>query len=101
MSEHVVNGNGFDGTNGVSGQLSNDPVELWRHPRPESTELYAFQQQIQGKFGLSFATYDEFWQWSVDRPADFWEAVWHYTGIKAHKTYDTVRQVKSASDSND
>jgi acetoacetyl-CoA synthetase len=26
-------------------------------------------------------TYDDVWQWSVDRPADFWTSVWEYFGV--------------------
>jgi acetoacetyl-CoA synthetase len=65
-----------------------DSVELWRHPRPESTEFYAFQQHIAKKHGVATSSYNDLWQWSVDHPAAFWEEVWHYTGIKANKQYD-------------
>jgi acetoacetyl-CoA synthetase len=87
MSEHGANG--VNGANVAKGHL-NDSIQLWRHPHPESTEFHAFQQHIQKKYSQSFPTYNDFWQWSIDHPAAFWEAVWLYTGIKAHKTYDSV-----------
>ncbi|KAJ9604259.1 hypothetical protein H2200_011093 [Cladophialophora chaetospira] len=75
--------------NGVNG-VSKDSIELWRHPRPESTELYAFQQHVANKHGVSTSSYQELWQWSIDYPGAFWEEVWNYTGIKANKQYDKV-----------
>jgi acetoacetyl-CoA synthetase len=73
-------------TNGVTG----DTVELWRHPRPESTELFTFQKNIASRYGLKGTSYDELWQWSVDRPGDFWREIWEYTGIKASKPPTSV-----------
>lgn len=74
-----------DQTNGAGAR------ELWRHPEPEKSQIYAFQQHVNKKYGLSTNSYDALWQWSVDQPAAFWEEIWHYTGIKASKPYDTVR----------
>lgn len=62
-----------------------EPVELWRHPKPESTEMHTFQQHISKRYGLKGAMYDELWHWSVDNPGDFWKEIWEYTGIKASK----------------
>src|SRR3569832_383642 len=36
------------------------------------------QDWLRDERGLSFATYDELWQWSVDHLADFWQSVWDY-----------------------
>jgi acetoacetyl-CoA synthetase len=66
----------------INGTIAADEnVELWRHPDPESTELYTFQQHVAKKHGLQVATYDDLWQWSVDQPDLFWKDVWDYTGI--------------------
>lgn len=103
---HVVNGangvngvngvNGINGTNGVNGVdgpngHGNDGVELWRHPHPQTTQFYAFQQHLRNKYPLESDSYSDLWQWSVNNPSDFWEEIWHYTGVKAHKTYESVR----------
>ncbi|KAK6381324.1 hypothetical protein LTS17_004381 [Exophiala oligosperma] len=74
--------------NGVNG-VHEATVKLWQHPHPEQTQLYAFQQLVAKKHGVHTSSYKELWQWSVDHPALFWEEVWHYTGIKAHKHYDS------------
>ncbi|KAK2745233.1 hypothetical protein FQN57_003928 [Myotisia sp. PD_48] len=73
----------------VDGHLT-DAIELWRHSSPESTQIHHFKQHIAEKNSLPFETYDDLWRWSVDYPAKFWEEIWHYTGIKAHKPYDIV-----------
>lgn len=75
------------GENGIV----NDPVELWRHPEPESTQIYAFLQHIAKKYHLDLASYDDLWEWSVAHPAAFWEEIWHWTGIKATKPYQSVQ----------
>lgn len=43
------------------------------------------------KFALKTSNYQEFWQWSVDHPAIFWEEVWNYTGVVAHQPHTSVR----------
>jgi len=42
------------------------------------------------KYPIRSDSYTDLWKWSIDNPATFWENVWHYTGIKAHKRYDSV-----------
>lgn len=69
---------------------TDDVPELWRHPDPTKTQLYAFQQHVNSKHSLKTQSYQDLWQWSVDHPAAFWEEIWHYTGIKAHDTYQKV-----------
>lgn len=75
-------------TNG-NGHLM-EPKELWRPSNPESTQIYQFKNRIIQKHGLSLQDYHDLREWSIRSPALFWEEIWHYTGIKAHKTYDSV-----------
>ncbi|ERF71534.1 hypothetical protein EPUS_00523 [Endocarpon pusillum Z07020] len=64
--------------------------ELWRHSHPEQTQIYAFQQHIEKKYGLSFCRYKDFHQWSVSNPASFWEEVLHWTGVKLNEPYSSI-----------
>ncbi|PLB43697.1 acetoacetyl-CoA synthase [Aspergillus steynii IBT 23096] len=64
--------------------------ELWRHSAPHTTQIYDFMQKSNQNYGSSLASYNDLWQWSVSEPAKFWEHVWHYTAVKAHKPYNTV-----------
>jgi acetoacetyl-CoA synthetase len=71
--------------------MESETVELWRHSNPENTAMYKFKELISEKYNLEFSAYHDLWQWSVDHPGLFWEEVWHFTGIKAHEPYKTVR----------
>jgi hypothetical protein len=65
-------------------------VELWRHSKPESTQVYAFKSHVSKKYKLDLASFNELWQWSVDHPASFWEEIWLWTGIYSTKKYTSV-----------
>lgn len=64
--------------------------ELWRPTSPESTRIHKFKSEMNQKFGLSLETYNDLWQWSINEPARFWEEVARFTGVRFHKTYDSV-----------
>lgn len=66
------------------------PVELWRHPDPESTQMYKFLQKVKAKYDLDIHDYPGLYQWSIENVAEFWEEVWHFCGIKASKPYSQV-----------
>ncbi|WEW61712.1 acetoacetate-CoA ligase [Emydomyces testavorans] len=76
-------------TNGM-GEYTVDARELWRPANPEATRIHEFKAVVAAKHTLSLEGYQDLWQWSVDEPAKFWEDVWHYTGVKAHRTYESV-----------
>ena len=40
--------------------------------------------------GLSFATYDDLWKWSVINLEDFWESIWEFNKIQASQPYSQV-----------
>ena len=64
--------------------------ELWRPSSPETTQIYEFMMKANKKYGLSLNHYNALWKWSVSEPAQFWEAIWDYTNIKAHQPYKQV-----------
>ena len=68
-----------------------EPVQLWKHPHPEQTQIHAFKEHISRKTGISLPSYNDLWTWSVDHPSLFWEEIWHWTGIKAARPYTSVR----------
>lgn len=67
--------------------------ELWRHSNPHTTQIFDFIQTSNAKHGLSMTSYNDLWQWSVSEPANFWEDVWNYTAVRAHKPYDRVSEL--------
>jgi acetoacetyl-CoA synthetase len=42
-----------------------------------------FMQQANARHGLSLGDYAQLYQWSIDRPEDFWSLVWDYGGVLA------------------
>lgn len=73
------------------------PQELWRHSAPESTRIYHFMKTIAAKHGIPLRSYNDLWNWSISEPAKFWEEIWLYTSIIAHRPYDHVRILSAAS----
>ncbi|KAK4241916.1 acetoacetyl-CoA synthetase [Achaetomium macrosporum] len=65
-------------------------AELWRHENPQATPMWKFLQHVNTKYDLNLKDYPELYKWSVDHIADFWGEVWHFAGIKASKSFDTV-----------
>ena len=60
-----------------------EPEVLWR-PSPqaiEQTNLIAFQRWLERERGLSLASYDELWRWSVDELEAFWESIVKYFDV--------------------
>jgi acetoacetyl-CoA synthetase len=52
----------------------------------ENANLTAFARRAMKRWKLGFNTYPEFYDWSVEQPAQFWESVWDFCGvIAAHK----------------
>ena len=59
---------------------------IWT-PSPEraaASRLNRFMHQV------GATDYDRLHRWSVDRPEDFWRAVWHFTGVRADRGPDRV-----------
>ena len=65
---------------------------LWRpsEDRIKNSNMYAFMQAVNEKFNKNFSSYDELYQWSVDRLEDFWATLWDFIGVKASRPYQTV-----------
>jgi len=65
--------------NAVSGELLWEPsAEL-----VERSRLTEFGRWLERERGLSFAGYEELWQWSVDDLEGFWSAIWEFFGVQA------------------
>ena len=75
---------------GQANGVMEESVELWRHPNPQSTEMFTFQEYIVKKYSLNNSSYKQLWQWSIDHPSAFWKEIWEYTGIKATKQPSAV-----------
>ncbi|GJC96080.1 acetoacetate-CoA ligase [Colletotrichum higginsianum] len=69
--------------------------ELWRHPDPTSTPMWAFLLRVNSKYGLELADYPGLYKWSIENVAEFWEEVWHFVGITASKPFDKPNLILS------
>lgn len=74
-------------------------TKLWQSSEPfiRNTNLYRFQQWIENKYAISFDSYEELWQWSVEHLEQFWESVAHFFSIQFHQTYQKVLQTNDAN----
>ncbi|GAB4315965.1 MAG: acetoacetate--CoA ligase [Promethearchaeota archaeon] len=65
---------------------------LWTptRERVERANTTAFVKFVNEKHGLNLAGYFDLYDWSVENLADFWAAVWDFTGIVASEPYQEV-----------
>lgn len=52
--------------------------------------MYEFKALLEKEYGQEFQTYEDLRQWSIQNLANFWEHVWHFTGIVASVPYVEV-----------
>ncbi|MFZ1684682.1 MAG: acetoacetate--CoA ligase [Candidatus Zixiibacteriota bacterium] len=68
----------------------NEP--LWR-PSPDriaKSNLTAFMKRAGDRAGRTFQSYDELYDWSTDHIDQFWETVWHESGVIHSSSYQSV-----------
>ena len=60
---------------------------LWRPDAQqiESTELRAYMRYLQQSRQLSFATYGQLYDWSINEKEAFWSSYWDFSGIVGDK----------------
>ena len=49
--------------------------------RVAGTRLTAFMSHVEARYGERCPQYADLWRFSVDRPEDFWAAVWDFCGV--------------------
>ncbi|HEY2734521.1 MAG TPA: AMP-binding protein, partial [Polyangiales bacterium] len=70
----------------LEGALLWEPDEATR----STSRIHHYMQWLRGEYGLSFARYDELWQWSVRELELFWESIWKYFDVQASAPYRRV-----------
>ena len=73
-------------------KTSSKHTPLWipSAERAGQANLTCFLEFVGRRHGLKFASYQELHKWSVERTADFWAAVWDFTGIVYSSRFDKV-----------
>jgi len=65
---------------------------LWK-PSEElkkQANITRFISFVNEKYGLHIDSYDELYDWSIEKIPDFWAAMWEFAPIKASREYDEV-----------
>lgn len=70
--------------------MSSSPKLLWKHKDPTSTRIHQFKTHIELKCQVELDDYEKLRKWSITNLNQFWEEVWHFTGIKASKPFTRV-----------
>jgi acetoacetyl-CoA synthetase len=66
---------------------SDTPEVLWR-PKPEQvadTRIEAFREWLRAECGVDVDDYASLWSFSVDSPAEFWDACADFLGVRWHE----------------
>ncbi len=77
--------------------VRNPERPIWSPPEKmvEQSNLKAFMNELQSTRNLSFEVYDSLWEWSVQNPEEFWEAIWKFADIRSNTPYDCVLRARS------
>ena len=65
---------------------------LWQpgKDRIKSTNLFAFMNKVNDRFGTAFTQYPPLWEWSVTNIESFWTEAWEFLDIKTSQPYERV-----------
>ncbi len=65
---------------------------LWQpaEEQKRNANITRFIDLVNKRYGKSLRSYNELYDWSIDKIPDFWASVWDFVGIKASKGYDVV-----------
>ena len=58
--------------------------------RVKQANLTRFLASVNKKYSLSLGSYPELYRWSVEKPTEFWSAMWEYAGIISSKKFDAI-----------
>ena len=65
---------------------------LWEPSKEliNGARLTEYQRWLAEHQGLTFASYDELWQWSVTDIEAFWTSVWEFSNVRSYSPYTSV-----------
>lgn len=52
--------------------------------------MYEFKTLVEKKYHVKLNGYEALRQWSINHIAQFWEEIWHFTGIRASTPFTKV-----------
>jgi acetoacetyl-CoA synthetase len=65
---------------------------LWKpsEERKKNANITRFMDFVNKRYHQDFHSYNQLYDWSINKIPDFWASVWDFVGIKASKGYDLV-----------
>ena len=60
------------------------------HSPPYVPQIRLYQNWLRDERGLSFATYNDLWRWSVTDLDDFWQSIWDYFDFQSPTPHTAV-----------
>ncbi|KAI1262558.1 acetoacetate-CoA ligase [Xylariaceae sp. FL1019] len=66
------------------------PRKLWEHPDPKATQAWEFMQLINKKYNSNLKTYDDLYQFSVNKRSEFYAEVLEFGNVIYSGTYTKV-----------
>ena len=72
--------------------MAENKKPLWTpsQERIENSNLHSYMKYLQEEYNLSFDSYSELYNWSVQEIEKFWKSLWKYSGVIHSKIYDTI-----------
>jgi len=70
--------------------LRRKPLWIPSGERVRQANLTRFLTFVNKKHSLSLGSYSELYRWSIEKPTEFWSALWDYTGIISSKKFEAV-----------
>ncbi len=61
----------------------------------ENSQMHAFMDHVNNKYGLNFDNYQDLHQWSIENIADFWGTFFNFSDILYSKNFNMVVDDKS------
>ena len=65
---------------------------LWKPNKKqiENSQMEAFRLQVNSRFDINLANYNELYEWSINHISDFWKAIWGYMAIEHSNDYSKI-----------
>lgn len=72
--------------------VPDSPEVLWR-PDPQrvtDSKIADFREWLRGARGIDTVDYQQLWEFSIERPAEFWDAIAEFLGVRLHQNASEV-----------
>ncbi|KAI1776373.1 acetoacetyl-coenzyme A synthetase [Hypoxylon cercidicola] len=74
----------------VANKMTTMPRKLWEHPNPEKTQMYELMQCLNKKYNIRLKTFQDLYQFSIDKRSEFFAEVFEYGNIIHTGSYTRV-----------